>query len=350
MESQRTRPGWKLGLLAWAAMGLLSASPTLAGRRGEPDPPDYGLSWRSIGDPGNRATRPDEITNPNPGTPAAFGSVPYRYRLTTTEITIEQWFEFVQAYAPYYEGPGVNSAFTGFGITYSAGSYFISGNPDGPSNMSWEYAARYCNWLHNNKNPAEWAFQSGAYDTSTFTQNPDGSWNHQAERSPGAIFWIPNLDEWTKGAHWDPEADHYWYQQGSQDEPLISGSAQNGGQTNAGPNGGPVEAGSYPTVQSPWGLLDTSGGVRELVEDIIFGVSNERMICGSTRLDLSLEARDRVPGVYPVFVTSSQAGLRLASVIPSCSSLAVFAPFIVPLYRRRRQWSEHGSTGSRSLH
>ena len=50
-------------------------------------PPDYGLDWRTIGDPGNRATLPHEIPTMPPGGPSATGSVPYRDRMTRPEYT-----------------------------------------------------------------------------------------------------------------------------------------------------------------------------------------------------------------------------------------------------------------------
>lgn len=40
------------------------------------------------------------------------GSVNRRYRMARTEVTVGQWLEFVNSYAPYYEGPTNWSEFT----------------------------------------------------------------------------------------------------------------------------------------------------------------------------------------------------------------------------------------------
>lgn len=137
-----------------------------------------GFNWVVIGDPGN------------PGFPGhgqwhilqGRGKVDYLYRLTRTELTVTQWFEFVQAFAPYYEGTyGQSIGLTGAFISISGpltdpDSYYIDqGFENFPANQSWRMAARYCNWLHNDKQLTQEAFASGAYDTSTFTENEDGS-------------------------------------------------------------------------------------------------------------------------------------------------------------------------------
>ncbi|MBL0928381.1 MAG: hypothetical protein IBJ11_12150, partial [Phycisphaerales bacterium] len=77
-----------------AAAAALAAAPGASAKV----PPDYGLSWNEIGDPGNRATVQSETGN---RVGVRIGAVPYTYRLTTTEVTIGQWRDFVQAFVPY---------------------------------------------------------------------------------------------------------------------------------------------------------------------------------------------------------------------------------------------------------
>src|SRR5690606_21628647 len=100
----------------------------------------------------------------------------------------------------------------------------------------------------------------------------------QATRSPGAKFWIPSLDEWIKAAHYDPDRWRdgeagYWRYSHTSDDPPIPG-APGEGQTSAGYDPPGVDEafyiplGSYPDVQSPWGLLDTTGGAAEWTEEI----------------------------------------------------------------------------------
>jgi len=309
-------------------------------------PPDYGLNWVAIGDAGNRGVLPAEVPDRPELANQNLGAVSYEFRLTQTEITVRQWYEFVLAYAPHYEGPATNNAFTGGSIFRIGDGYIITtSNPDQPTGMSWEYAARYCNWLHNGKALTRDAFESGAYDTSTFTFNKDGTANHQLTRSEVALFWIPSLDEWTKGAHWDPAKNSgeggYWRFPGASDEPLIPGPPEQGGQTNAGRTEsgavGPATAGSYPDVSGPWGLLDTSGGVSEWTETAFnIDVRHFRVRRSSSRGSLTFDLLDSLDFVSSGSVTLPSAGVRIASVVPSPHSAAVFGMFISGLVLRRR--------------
>lgn len=301
-------------------------------------PPDYGLEWCTVGDPGNRATLPHEVPGVPPPFPTEYGAVAYTYRMTRTEITAGQWLEFVEAYGPFNKGDLNDNAFTGPYIDHIGGGFVLFGDPNRPTMMSFEFAARFANWMHNDKALTAEAFESGAYDTSTFYVDDRGVYHHQAQRSPGAKFWIPSLDEWTKAAHWDPEADRYWYHQGGQDEPLISGPP-GVGQTNAGIPGGPDLVGQYPSVMSPWGLLDTSGGVRELTETVPvwMGFENEvRVTRASTRLGgIAIDRLDSF-GLTGVEI-GLLSGLRLASAVPVPSTAFVLVGVAAPFTRRRRR-------------
>lgn len=337
-------------LLAVLLAGLLacSAAHALAGQM----PPDYGLAWKTIGAAGNRGTLASEtpqLSQVYPG--VSLGSVGYEFRLTKTELTRAQWYEFVQAYLPYYDAPTpywTNIAFVGSGFIGAGGTTYLS--PGRPANMSWEYAARYCNWLHNGKANTREAFAQGVYDTTTFTRNPDGSFNHNLTRAPGAKYWIPSLDEWVKGAYYDPDKygpgqEGYWLYPGMSDVPLIPGPPSAGGQTNAGPFslGSPLNAGSYPNIQSPWGLLDNSGGESELLDSSDTRISDSPAANPHVPFDKGTFAGagetafgdmiDRFGGVSP---NSAGDGLRLASSVPSPGIVLIpMASFTILLRRSR---------------
>lgn len=233
-----------------------------------------GSAYAIVGDPGNRDTNDEEIPD-FPGT--RIGGVDYAFWLAMKEVTVEQHLGFVEAYYPFYvKNTGdvfASPAFTGRSIFAGSGEVLvIPGHAlDEPTEMSWEYAARYINWLHHGKVIEEWAFETGVYDTSTFVQDDDGSWQHQPARNPGARFFMPTLDEWTKAGYWDPEkndgAGGYWrFPNGSDEEPRP-GLPGDGGERNAGdPDVFPLGVGSYPDVRSPWGMLDMAGGQSELTE------------------------------------------------------------------------------------
>jgi formylglycine-generating enzyme required for sulfatase activity len=320
-------------------------------------PPDYGYRWSTIGNPGNRAASLDELF----GSPqTGVGSVVYTYRMATTEVTVGQWFEFVQAYAPYYSGDYRNGEFTGDYIRS------LNRNPTGPddwavvsdralnlpSNMSWRYAARYANWLHNGKGTARESFESGAYDTSTFGTNPDGTFTDQVSRSPGARFWIPSKEEWDKAMYYDPNrygtgVEGYWFYptMDTYENPPIYGYPGEGGESNAyiaHDDGRIINVGSYPGTTSPWGMLDGSGGLSEWTESAVgFPGRNpeDRSIRGTARGDGSF-----YHDWLPVTLTSRPdwylgMGLRLASVPSPATVLVPVACTFVGAVRRRRSCS-----------
>lgn len=297
--------------------------------------PDYGLDWVTVGDPGNRPTRPEEVlSDPD----LEIGAVAYPFRLTRTNINNIQMLEFVRAYAPFWGGPpdhiGLTTRFI-YGVRQSDGSYeyvIQDGAEHWSAQMGWETAARYCNWLTNGKVNEAWAFESGAYDTTTFTDNGDGSYNHQVTRSPGALFWIPSLDEFTKGAYWDPAKDGvggYWRYPNSGDEVLIEGLPEDGGETIGDilwEQSGKLDLGGwdleqYPWTLSPWGLLDVGGSFREWTETPrLFdpnALNNSRVQVGSIAGDATWFVWDRIDQFTTHSVWGPTGGaLRVASIWP----------------------------------
>jgi formylglycine-generating enzyme required for sulfatase activity len=314
-----------------------------------------GYEWATITHPGNRPTNDAETAFPG----GRYGAVDHEYRIATTEVTVGQWFEFVQAYEPFYKypssGPIAHSAFTSTSIIAIGGNINIvpGRSPGRAADMGWEFAARYCNWLHNGKVNEAWAFESGAYDASTFTINDDNTANHQRTRSDGARYWIPSFDEWVKAAYYDPNRygdgiEGYWhYGNGSDTRPIGGLAPEEGGEQNAGDiidYRFPFDVGSYSHVRSPWGLLDISGGVQEWTEgvDKFDKLALYRMTGGS-----SYNIAGTAGGVYLDrlgnwdlgFVDiglGPLVGLRLASAVPAPSVLPALLGGLIITSRRRR--------------
>lgn len=249
-----------------------------------------GYEFALIGDPGNRDTNEFEV----PFFPdERIGGVDSEYQMATTEVSVGQYFEFVEAYYPFYvknTGSDIGFTwFTGLGIRAAFGQvHILDGiSPHRVADMSWEYAARYLNWLHHGKVVEEWAFETGVYNTSTFAQDSDGVWQHQTARSPGARFFFPTWDEWIKAGYWDPYKDNgtggYWrFQNGSDVEPQA-GLPEEGGERNAGDDFDlfPLNVLSYPDVPSPWGMFDMAGGYPEFTETIS-GTNRSRRLAGGS--------------------------------------------------------------------
>lgn len=300
------------------------------------------LDFVTIGAPGNRATVSTEVPN-RPEWQA--GSVGYEYRMMRTELTVAQHFEFAQAYLQFNPQAVHDPGLRGPSLVRTATDELVMlpETAQCPSEMSWHMAARLCNWYHNGKVSEAWAFERGAYDTITFVQLPDGTRLDQLTRSPGARFWIPSIDEWIKAAYYDPNRygpglEGYWYYPNASNDVLISDYPQNGGQTNAGfgVDRFQMNIGQYPNVQSPWGLLDVSGGKIEHYED---ATPNRNRHFGGTNQGFSTHFLfDRLDDVvWGTFAPDiSVNGVRLASQVPSPSTVLVLAAALAGSIRRNR--------------
>ncbi len=309
---------------------------------------DYGFDWVTVGDPGNRDTRPDEVPQ---WSELEIGGVDYEYRIARTELTVQQHFEFVQAYWQYLpRGERTKRAFTGqwigVGGSMDDPQYYIrSGAAKRPADLTWRHAARLANWLHNGKVEEQWAFEDGAYDTSTFGYNDDGTFTDQAERNPDAKFWIPSMDEYAKAMFWDPDKNSgdggYWMFPHSKDEVPISGAPWEGGETNAGahPDDFPnLDVGSYPWAASPWGLLDGSGGQREWTETVADSLG-DRIWRGSLEYGSFYDLFDRLDYWSATKPDSGFVGVRFATLVPAPATPAVMLLMLSVCCSSRRRRS-----------
>ena len=301
------------------------------------------LQFVTVGAAGNRATLPEEV----PWEPQrTVGAVGYEFRITRTEVTTSQWVEFAQAYAPFYAGQLNASAITGTYMSWNSSQQRYVYSPLASNwaiDPSWENAARMCNWLHNGRVNEAWAFESGAYDTSTFTINADGSANHQMSRTPGAEFWIPSYDELVKAIFYDPDRygqgqEGYWLYPNRSDSPPISGLPQNGGTTNAGLGLPFADVGMYPNAASAWGVLDGSGSESEFTETVFDSLVRSRVRIGSSNGTPSnfVPLVDRLDWVLAASAPTSGEGFRVATVVPSPSTAGLLSLWFLVHARRSR--------------
>jgi hypothetical protein len=306
-------------------------------------PPDYGYDWVTVGAPGNAA-----YFGQDPGGDVTGrGGVNYNYRIMKTQVDYSDWLEFANAYRPYFNGEDTVQFEGVWGDWDSkAGEYTT---PKFARNwgaqVGWEYAARYANWLHNGKVNEQWAFENGAYDTSTFTRSDDGTTNHQQTRNPDARFWLPSLDEYLKAAYYDPDKNGvggWWTRPNGTDNDLFMALPEDGGETfgiigtmdgSAGWTGG-WDLGQYPDTETPWGMLDVSATTREWTESP-FDLNRSRFVVGSKANSPNYAFDDKIFGVL-AHSFNGLNGFRLASTVPAPGSGFILIGFAITASYRRR--------------
>lgn len=329
--------------------------------------PGTNIDFVTVGSPNNPAYRgPDPFDRVT-----GRGSVGYEYRIGRTEVTTAQWMEFYNTFSarpdpvpssvlpvPIVWGAEVDPNYGGPGVRYRLKNIPNAGEMP-TYNVTWRTAARFCNWQHNNKSSDLSAIANGAYDTSTFMDfDENRRFTDQATRSPGARYWIPSLDEWMKASHWSPantNLDGWYLAPNATDGPLMYGPPPGlpGGnplnQANAGftlPNFAHVTSiplGAYPTVVSPWGLLDVAGGTTEWMEEILdldgsmyrgFFGSN----AGGTPEGANSADRQFNWGANRPWSRGNQSGLRICGEVPApgFSGMLVLAIASCVVGRHRR--------------
>lgn len=311
--------------------------------------PDYDFDWATISDPGN---------NPYSGAIEGIwpnrGSVDYTYRMSKLEVTSAQWLEFMLVAGPALgDIKSIEPVKFGY-IAIFPGVYIpLVENADRVpvQGISWRTAAMYVNWLHNDKAASVEALSDGAYDISTFGTNPDGTFTDQPTHHPDAKFWIPTLDEWLKAAHYDPDKNGpgqsgWWDYATTSDTAPVPGppgiGETSGDRFDWQTENGPLPAwyiplGAYPDVTSPWGLLDTSGGASEWLEDVYEGI---RLGDGS-QSGVNFDGQGGVEHINelngnPPEINFSH-GLRIISVIPLPGAWSVMATGVASCLVRKRK-------------
>ncbi len=332
-----------LGFIAGLGVGLGLAAGAALGQ-------GYDIDWVTIGDVGNPA-----YENQFGGIVDGRGSVGYEYRIGRYEVTTSQWMEFVNTFStqsdelrnfgrPSYWGATPDGSYDGPGIRWKLNNAIEHAELLPVHGIDWREAAMLANWLHNNKSSDLSAIENGAYDTSTFTRNNDGSFNDQLTRSPDARFWIPSLDEWAKAVHYDPDRfgfgqGGWWEQPNGTDTELLPGLPGRG-QTSASLEdaGLNIPLGAYLDVQSPWGLFDVSGGTLEWTEE----ATNDRQFRWAdgapTRAGedfLLVDRADQMADGRP-WIGGLRYGIRLAAAVPAPGTSLLLALTLPYLLRRQR--------------
>ena len=221
-----------------------------------PAPAEVTFDWATVGNPDNAA---DPL---NEGDIPGIGSVAVVYRIAKSEVTNDQYAQFLNAVAAtnangLYNGSMGSNARGGITQNGSSGSFTYSVKTDmgnKPVNyVSFLDAMRFVNWLHNGQ-PTD-AQDASTTETGVYTIGTGVS----EIRAADAQFFIPTENEWYKAAYHQPSAqggdtDDYWlYPTASNSVPTVATANATGDISNPADNVGARRGGKPGGRESPRG-------------------------------------------------------------------------------------------------
>jgi len=200
-----------------------------------------------------------------------YGAVTSPYYISTYEITVGQYAEFLNSVAqadPYgLYNPSMASGPLGPFLLQSGleGSYAytaVSGKEDEPVRyVSFYDSLRFSNWLANGQGTGN--TETGSYEMAL---------GDFVERGSNATWVLPTEDEWYKAAYYDPVSGLYYdYPNGTDaipSEPTdeTTPRSMNFGDAPYWQTTGYYTATGETTGISPFGTYDQGGNVREWIE------------------------------------------------------------------------------------
>src|SRR3954452_1890831 len=214
----------------------------------------FNIEFVPIGNPGNL---PDTTGNLNPA-----GSVAKAFQMGQNEISEDM----------------INKANTLGGLFLTKDT---RGTDKPASNMTWNEAARFVNWLNTSSGfPKAYKFALNPGDAG-YTANAQANQNivEWAVSDPGfdannhyrnslAAFWLPSADEWYKAAYYDPTTGTYFdYATGSNTAPanVDNGTAAGTAVYERPSQQGPADITDAGGL-SPYGTMAQDGNVFEWTE------------------------------------------------------------------------------------
>ena len=303
-------------------------------------PADMIFDMTTIGNPGNA---PDA---PYPDPEVVLGSVSYVYQISTYEVTVAQYTEFLNAVAAsdpnglYHGDMGtgfvdggafINRSGTEGSYTYSA----VSGKENQPVRLvSFYDGLRLCNWLANGQGNGD--TETGSYDLSL---------GINLTRNVGATWVLPSVDEWHKAAYYDSNTGTYTEYPNGRNTIEAPTDQTTPRELNFGGSMLSWQGSVYftsigeTTGRSAYGVCDMGGNVEEWTDsEAPPGQGTSRMQCGGAYVtDASYLARAGADSRDPASEGES-VGLRLAYIIPEPSSLLLLLTggALCPFLRRRK--------------
>ncbi len=317
-----------------------------------------------VGNTGNLA----ELSGSGPGSSGEArltGAVDYNYWIGTYEVTAGQYAEFLNAVASSGDPYGLYSELMwtdprGCRIerldVAGAYSYTVDANwANRPVNyVSWGDAARFANWLHNDRPDAP----AGPGTTEDGSYALDGATTFQelmgVVRADEATWVIPSEDEWYKAAYHRADGDtgnYFDYPTSSDTAPsFVADDASvpevdpgnvatydgDGGVDGIGSPYFRTVVGEHENSPSPYGTYDQAGNVWEWNESAHFGAY--RGVRGGTYTEGSLPLHAASRGFYALPTNElDNAGFRVAKIPEPASALLMALGGAALAARRRRR-------------
>lgn len=236
------------------------------------------------------------------------GRVNYPFYISKYELTNDEYCKFLNATAKYSDpynlyDPNMSTGISGGIIKVindnNEAVYIVkSGFERKPVTYIGFYElARYANWLHFGCPVGEQLIgitegnsSIGAYDTSEFE---DVRYGHTkptpkfGKRNKGALYWIPNEDEWYKAAYYDPEKignrKYHDYPTRTSDAP--DSKSANYMIDNTFAIGKPyfiADVDAFENASSYFGTQQQGGNVWEWTESWQYGIPGQRALRGGS--------------------------------------------------------------------
>ena len=287
----------------------------------------FSIDFVTVGNPGNAAATGFAGNGPGPlyaTTPYTAGSVNYVYHLGKFEISVEM-----------IEKANIEG---GLGLPSFASRAFSQ-----PVPATWNQAARFVNWLNTSRgHQAAYNFTSSGSNSNISLWNEGQYQGNNKFRHKDALFVLPSLDEWYKGAFGSPDGIWYEYPNGKNTPPLpvSSGTDSDSAVWNQNWFSSPADI-YFAGGLSPYGTMGQGGNVHEFIESAFDGINDDtgesREMRGGSYLNGSYTLGASFRFSESPEVGAANYGFRVA-MVPEPSALSLLAVGLggLAMMRRRR--------------
>lgn len=290
----------------------------------------------------------------NPGDDTGHGSVAYDYAISKREVTNADYTEFLNAvanetddwalYNPAMAGIAFPLVLIGFERFYEVVPGFANLPVD---HVSIYDAFRFANWLQGGQ----------VWGAAGIVSTEDGAYLMEFSRTaiarkPGALFFVPDTDEWYKAAYYDPAANggaggYFEYPTATDTAPTCALPSANPNTANCeSVVSAFTEVGSYPGSPSPYGTFDQGGNAWEWTEQT--DTASVRIIRGGSWFTTALASGASISSTQEADGESIAVGFRIAMLVPEPGHGVLAGTAGLVLAALRARWDQPPSNNART--